>query len=298
MYLPDINTWGFQDLCELPSEENNTFEYKSSKISFDLLRNKISIAASAFWNSGGGIFIVGVNDKGEVDGGISDTIGRQKICDWVDQAVKATQPIGRYECKAIPIDNGSEGAEGKVVLVIKFYESSDLPHMAYDNRYYIRVGAHSASANHFQIEALRALRSFSRPLLKGVMMYHPTKPKVEELVIVAVNDAVALDVQLTFDPFPNLLEKHFKDYFPLEVSLIDKNTPFKMEVSLFGAGPEAFGHEPVKLILSYKDVLGNEYHTNQLIGPRQNLPPMLIGEDIYTKLVKAINNLADKLELE
>ena len=117
---------------------------------------------------------------------------------------------------------------------------------------------------------------------------------MEELVIVSINDAVALDVKLTFDPFPAAIGGIAED-FPLEIAIIDKNNPFIMEMSLFGARNTIFGEEPAKLILSYKDVIGNEYRTEQFISPHKNLQPMAIGEDIFEKLTKSIDKLAGKL---
>lgn len=294
--LPEISMWIYKDLLELPSEETDIYEYKSSKVTLDQLKNKISIAASAFWNSGGGIFIAGVNDEGKIDGGIPCKSGRQSIRDWADNAIKLTEPVGIYEVNSI--ENTGEMdpiGEDKAVLIIKFHESNQVPHMAYDKKYYVRVGAHSDGASHFIVEALWSLRNATRPNLRGIMKYHPTKPRIEELVIVSINDSVALDVELTFDPFPVAIGEHFAEDFPLEIELIDKNNPFRMEISLFGAREKAFGVEPAKLILSYKDVIGNEYRTEQFINPQKNLQPMAIGDDIFVKLTKAIDKLADKL---
>jgi len=295
--LENISKWTYEDLNDIPIEESNAYEYKSSKVPLDSLKNKISVAASSFWNSGGGIFIAGVNDTGKVDGGILGTKGRQSIRDWADKAIKLTEPLGNYEIRVIEHNDSAPGIdEGNVVLIIKFMESNIVPHMAYDKKYYIRAGAHSDGATHFQVEALRTFRQFTKPNIRGVMKYHPTKPRVEELVIVSLNDAVALDTNLTFEPFPLALENHFKDDFPLEIPVIDRNNPFRMEVSGFGFRTQAFGEDPVKLILTFKDVLGNEYRTEQMISPQKNLQPMAIGEDVNVMLVKAIEKLADKLK--
>lgn len=294
--LPEISKWVYQDLLDLPLEETDIYEYKSSKVPLDQLKNKISIAASAFWNSGGGIFIAGVSNDGKIDGGIPCKCGRQSIRDWVDNAIKLTEPIADYEVYSIEktIENDNI-AEEQVVLIIKFNESNQVPHMAYDKKYYVRIGAHSDAASHFIVEALRSLRNTARPALRGIMKYHPTKPRIEELVIVSINDSVALDVELTFDPFPAAIGEHFAKEFPLEIALIDKNNPFRMEISMFGARNQAFGEAPAKLILSYKDVIGNEYRTEQFISPNKNLQPMAIGDDIFEKLTKAINKLADNI---
>lgn len=294
--LPEIRDWEYENLLDLPQEENEIYEYKSSKTPLDQLKLKISKAASAFWNSGGGIFIAGVDDKGKVDGGIPGKNGKQDIRDWADNAIKLTEPVGEYEVSILPVEsNINKQDSSKVIVLIKFYQSNVAPHMAYDKKYYIRVGAHSDGASHFLVEALRSLRNISRPNLKGVMGYHPSKPGIEELLIIAINDAVALDIKLTFDPFPKSLQDHFIKEFPLEIAVIDRNNPFRMDISGFGFRNQSFGEEPATLLLTYKDVLGNEYNTEQQISPHKNLQPMSIGEDINVRLVKAIEKLANKL---
>lgn len=294
--LPDISLWTEENLREIPSSETELFEYKSSKVPLDNLKNKISVAASAFWNSGGGIFIAGVNDNGEVDGGIEKYKGKQDIRDWVDNAIKLTEPTGEYLisiiCKNL---DDSKIEDNKAVIVICFYESNLVPHMAYDKKYYIRVGAHSGAANHYLVESLRSLRANTKPNLRGIMKYHPTKPRIEQLVIIALNEGVAIDVKVNFDPLPLALKEHFSDDFPLEIAAIDKNNPFTMEISGFGFREQAFGKDPVMLKLEYKDVLGEIYKSEQEISPQKNLQPMTIGDDVFKELVEAIENLTKKL---
>lgn len=52
-----IIEWGYEELIEILTGESNELEYKSSKVSLENLKNKISISASAFWNSGGGFLL-------------------------------------------------------------------------------------------------------------------------------------------------------------------------------------------------------------------------------------------------
>lgn len=294
--LPNILSWTEEDLKEIPSSETDLFEYKSSKISLDNLKNKISLAASAFWNSGGGIFIAGVNDNGEIDGGIEKNKGKQDIRDWVDNAIKLTEPTGDYSVNVIEKSlHNSQLEDSKAVIVICFYESNMVPHMAYDKKYYIRIGAHSGAANHYLVESLRSLRGNTKPNLRGIMKYHPTKPRIEQLAVIALNEGVALDVKLNFDPLPLVFKEHFSNEFPLEIAAIDKNNPFTMEISGFGFREQAFGEKPVILKLEYKDILGNTYKTEQEISPQKNLQPMSIGDDVFKELVKAIENLAKKI---
>lgn len=294
--LPDISLWTEEDLSEIPTSETEFFEYKSSKVPLDNLKNKISVAASAFWNSGGGIFIAGINDNGEIDGGIEKYKGKQNIRDWVDNAIKLTEPTGEYSIGIVSKEmENSKIKDDKAVIVICFYESIMVPHMAYDKKYYLRVGAHSGAANHYLVESLRSLRGNTKPNLRGIMKYHPTKPRIEQLAIIALNEGVALDVKLDFDPLPLALKDHFSDDFPLEIAAIDKNNPFMMEISGFGFREQAFGKDPVMLKLEYKDVLGNTYKSGQEISPQKNLQPMAIGDDVFKELVNAIEKLTKKL---
>jgi len=228
-----ICKWDEDDLKKLPSGESDIYEYKSSLIKFKDLKNKISKVASAFWNSGGGIFIAGVNNKGIIDGGISSTIGNQEIREWTDQAISATEPIGPYNIKIIKGKNRYSLIEkNKIVLVIAF-GISNLVHMAYDNKYYIRSGAHSNPAGHFLVEAIRARRNLISPLLKGILKPNPQNTSVVQLLIISLNNAPALDVEITFDVFPLILHDKQKEVFPLKIPVINKNNPFTMDFYIF-----------------------------------------------------------------
>lgn len=214
----------------------------------------------------------------------------------VDNAIKLTEPTGEYTinivCKS---SDDSKIEDNKAIIVICFYESNMIPHMAYDKKYYIRVGAHSGAANHYLVESLRSLRGITKPNLRGIMKYHPTKPRIEQLAVIALNESVALDVKLNFVPLPLAFKEHFSGNFPLEIAAIDRNNPFSMEISGFGFREQAFGIDPVMLQLEYKDVLGNTYKSEQEISPQKNLQPMTIGDDIFKELVKAIENLTKKI---
>ncbi|MEL6928952.1 MAG: ATP-binding protein [Cyanobacteria bacterium J06600_6] len=106
-----------EDLLELPSEEDDWHEYKSSSTSDKELGKKLCKAASGFWNSGGGLFVAGVNDNGKVDGGISLNIKRQSRRDWIDQQIAKVTPTGKYTIKKIEKKDGNlQIDEGKGVF--------------------------------------------------------------------------------------------------------------------------------------------------------------------------------------
>jgi len=294
----NLESWTEKDLAYLPEEEDDFHEYKSSKISksFDGLKKKISIAASAFWNSGGGVLIVGVDGKGKIDGGIPKTVNKQSLRDWVDQIILKEDPLGTYKIKTIERKGKSSLINvDKVVLIILFKRSFDV-HMAYDYKYYIRAGAHCYPANHFIVEALRSRRGLLKPILKGLLRFSQQKPNVVQLVILTLNDAVALDVKISFDPLPKALDEYHKDKFPLEIPAIDKNNPFIMDLYVFGIKTKTFGKNTVKLFLDYSDIIGNNFKYSQIISPDLNLGPMVIGPEVLEKIHNSINKIENVLK--
>ena len=148
------------DLTNLPDAEDDNFEFKSSTIlglnnNVKDLSKKLSCAVSGFANSGGGYFVVGVDQNGNADGGLPQKIGKQYLCDWVDQVINQVEPVPRYDVKLIK-DSLGRGIihQDLVVLVVAIYESHIAPHMAPDYHYYIRAGAHTLKAKHFIIDSI------------------------------------------------------------------------------------------------------------------------------------------------
>ena len=87
------------DLSTIPSAEDDRYEFKCSKLNLDALKPKLQKAASAFWNTGGGTLIAGVDNAGKPDGGIPLTNDRQPIRDWVDNVLKEVNPTGKYRVR-------------------------------------------------------------------------------------------------------------------------------------------------------------------------------------------------------
>jgi hypothetical protein len=296
-----IETWNEDDLADLPQQETDEYEYKSSRIRENLekyrseLQSKVCKAASAFWNTGGGVLVVGVDDEGNIDGGIPVMMGRQRLRDWVDQVLNTVVPIGTYAVKCITPEKPDSKIEPQhVVLVIGFGESFDLPHMAPDHRYYVRAGAHSNPANHYLVEAIRARRGLRRPMLRGLLREHPRKLGVVELVILAVNDMPALNVQIRFEPLPALYRNHSNsvDVFPLVIPVIDRETPFTMDIGHFLDGNAL---ETFTVYLRYQGMMGKPIEEHQLLDPRHNIAP-LQWSGIDDKTQKSLKRIADELE--
>lgn len=287
-----IDDWEVEDLLNLPSGETEYYEYKSSRIPLTNLKEKIAIAASAFWNSGGGIFIAGVDDQGKVDGGLAEVVGRQKIRDWTDQILASIEPPGSYAIKTI--NNISITNPNHVVLVISFGESFNGPHMAPDKKYYIRAGTHSGPASHYLVEAIRARRGLQNPVLRGLIRMHPQKDNVVQLVVLNIAESPALNVEITFTPLPNAFAEHTANKFPLVIPVISREQSFAMDVSLWGAGAEIFGTASVLLKMKYNNLVGRVFEDAQSLHPDQSLGPLRFTDTKDTK--KLIEHIANELK--
>lgn len=291
-----INNWLEQDLINIPQYETDEYEYKSSLAKPEELKDKIIIAASAFWNSGGGLLIIGVDNAGKIDGGINKLVGKENITDWIEKSVHKVEPTGPYFIKLIDnVEKSSLISKDKVVATIVFGESFLGPHMAYDKKYYIRAGACSSPASHFLVEAIRARRGLEEPLLRGVLRFSQRDTNIIELVITSINDATALDVEVSFDPPTKSFHKFFEDKFPLRIPLINKFNPFIMDISIFPGGKQVFGEKAVYLILKYKNITERTFEDKQLLDPSKSLGPMKIGSDTLKEIKKELGKISNTL---
>ncbi|MEM6281270.1 MAG: ATP-binding protein [Chloroflexota bacterium] len=270
-----IEDWTEADLLALTTGETDEYEFKSSRIHSNDLTREIQVAASAFWNSGGGVLIVGLNDHGQIDGGISDLMGRQRLRDWVDRVISHVEPAGPYFIRLI-YGEGADSAikAGQCVLVIAYGESNNAPHMAPDKRYYVRAGSHSDPAGHFLVESIRARRRLQKPVLRGLLRSNRHNARVVEMLVLALNDAPALDVRLDFDNMPPHARAQFDGRLPLYVPVIDQEHPFTMDASWFGVAENGDPTPPVQLRLIYQDLAGRQYEDTQRLDPNRSIAPL------------------------
>ncbi|QJW89515.1 ATP-binding protein [Spirosoma taeanense] len=273
---------------QLPNKENDYFEFKSSKVGAnkDSLATKLGAAVSGFANSGGGYFIIGVDENtGNADGGIPLMIGRQPLQDWVDAMIhQLVEPTPKYSIKLIE-DSRGRGIikENAAVLIIGVPESHIGPHMM-DGRYYIRAGAHTVPAKHFIVEAIRAKRFSGKPKLSYTFRLKPSDEDILQLGIVAITNAPAFDVIISLDPLPRYLKPRAQD-FPIKLPLIDQNNPFFFDVSRYNNSEDSFGNN-IALNINYCDLLQNDYNENLTIGI-ESTPPIVIGNK-HNELIKAL----------
>jgi len=283
------------DLSQLPKAEDDHFEFKSSVTPAAEVKQKLSRAISGFGNSGGGCFVLGVDGKGDADGGVSLNQGRQDIRDWADQIIHQVEPTPRYDIKLISDPNGRGTIKaGNSVLVVCVADSEIGPHIAPDNRFYIRAGAHTVAARGFIVEALWAKRHFSKPRLTHVFRAKPEYSNVIQLGIVALTDSPAIDVEVSLSKMPALL-KEVEGRFPLKLSLIDRANPFWLDVTLFHFPTEQFGDD-IELQIKYLDLGRTSYNLTAQLDLTRALPPVRIGSDSRDEIVRTLKAIERSLE--
>ncbi|MGQ4648844.1 RNA-binding domain-containing protein [Lyngbya aestuarii] len=291
--MPKINLETF-DLTQLPTAEDENFEFKSSRTQLKELKKKLSCAVSGFANSGGGYFVAGVDGNGSADGGIPLKITNQDLRDWIDQIINDVEPAPRYEIKLIQdsMGRGTIKPDSAVVLV-GIHESYIGPHMAQDRHYYIRAGAHTEKAPHFIVDAIWAKRHFSKPRLTHLFRLKPEKEQAVQLGVLALTDAPAVDIKITLSPLPKPMQG-CEEAFPLNISVIDRNNPFFFDVTTYFHAKDLFGNN-VYLEVEYYDLASNHYTYETPIEVGGSLPPISIGNDNPAKMVRAIESIEKTL---
>lgn len=278
-------------LDDLPPEETAEFEYKSSQLATrrDQLKAEISRAASAFWNSGGGTLVLGVDNSGKPDDGLPARFGQKPLHEWLDVAVHSTQPMAEYEIQTVDCPSGSLPGDtsAKKVAILTFARSRQIPHMAQDNRYYIRVGAHTEPASQFLVEALLAQRTVSQPYLVHALRFKPGSESLIQLGVVATNDTPAFDVEIDVLPPPEDWKKD-EAVLPIRLPMVDRQNPFYADLGV-AFGLDAVIPPDAKIRITYHDRAGEKYeYTHSLNVERA------IGPTRYQS--KGIQDVASHLE--
>lgn len=279
-------------LADLPLQEDAECEFKSSRVSQNDLKKKISVAASGFWNTGGGLFIVGIDEHtSEADDGFPIKIGRQSTEDWIDQAISSTSPRGQYSIKRIT-DPAGRGviSENCAVYCIEFEESANAPHQAYDDKYYIRAGAHTSPARHFIVEALYARRQRQSPSLIHIIRHKPEDMEVIQFGIISANEEPAFDVKIELNKMPEMW-KNANSPFPMHMHTLTVHNPLFVDLCTWHMADDRAGKD-LQITVHYSDRLGTNFTYCKPLIATEGLSPFKIGKDWR----RALNQSIEKLE--
>jgi hypothetical protein len=288
------------DLSEfLPNAEDDRHEYKSSAIKHDKeLGDKIAKAASGFWNSGGGLFVVGVDGKGQPDGGISLSVGRegrQSRRDWIDQVISQVMPKSCYVIHSIENSSNCMNIEqGKAVFLIGFGESEIGPHMANDHRYYIRAGAHTEPASHFIVEAIHARRGLRTPLLSHLVRRKPGNSRVIQLGIVVLNAAAAINVSIKIDALPEIFTSDLEEEVSLHIPIISEQFPLFFDIYKIMIGRQEL--PPFEINLTYSDMANRTYQQSFEVDIDRQLGPNISSDNGYYGIEQELKNITKAIK--
>lgn len=279
----------------LPPAEDERHEFKGGATPEKELAEKIARAASAFWNSGGGRFVIGVDGSGTPDEGALLHVGRQSRRDWIDQAVARVTPVGSYSVEIEAVEVTTD----RGIVAVTFNRSVLGPHMAPDNRYYVRGGAHTVPATHFIVEAIRAQRALLRPYLRARLRRDPNDPSHVQLLVLALNDAPSIDVHIALINPEGLHETYrtLMENFPLRVGVVDREHPFVMDYDAlpYLAKPR-LGDDAPRLELTYHDVVGNRYGDAFPLELIKSIGSLQIGSPPLERIARGVEQINKHLE--
>lgn len=284
-----------QDLLRLPSEEDDWHEYKSSSTTDKELGKKLCNAASGFWNSGGGLFVAGVNDKGEADGGISLNVKRTSRRDWIDQQLAKVTPLGSYVVKKIETGNENSDINSNTgVFLVAFSQSEISPHMSQDHCYYIRNGAHTVRCKHFLVEALFARQGLRTPVIQHILRRKSNNNRVIEMGIINLSPTPALNVSIQIDEIPKSLEALSPILFPLNIPIISEKFPFFFDIALSNF-LEDYTKISFQVSLNYRDTAQKSYDKLLNVDLGSQLGPILKTDQGMEKIESELSKISKSL---
>jgi hypothetical protein len=265
------------------------------------LQTLLQKAASGFWNSGGGYFVAGVDDKtGQLDGGIPTTVGRTPRRDWIDRAISAVSPghPNGYEIQEITSTVGGLNiGAGKAAYVVGFVGSELAPHMA-DGCYYIRAGAHTEPASAFIVEALFARRGKRQPQLRLQFRSDPIFLDTLQLGVVNVGNVPAIDVEVEFEKAPlrvpvnggrAVVKAHVVDQgTPLYIDYLDRNV-HQLAIN------ERLQRESNRVVLCYSDPLLNRYREEVVVDTQTTPSVSLFGGGEMNRIAGSLQHIVNAL---
>jgi len=293
-YKSDISKITISDIIAISKTEDDHLEFKSGNIKFDELKSKISVAISAFANTEGGLFIIGVDKSGNIDG-LPRLNGNQLTRDWIDQII-CIEPECKYEIKEIEgVESQGVLHNDRCIIIIKIFRSRSSPHMAFDKKYYIRSGAHSFPASHYIVEAIRLRSKYQRPRILWRLIEHEKKTNIIQLVLFTVENQNAYNVKFSFKECPESL-KSCEDLFPQEIPIINEKYPFAMDIDIWGTGNKVWGKDTLELMLEYEDDIGEQYHDQYIINKKKCYPLISIGNGNLEEIKKVLKDIATNIK--
>lgn len=153
--------WTETLLTSLEADEHDFQEFKSSMFLVQEgkivsgFRDALSRQLSAFANGAGGLLFLGIDDDGEIDGGIPVDLRGGGTRAWLEDVIPGLvdPPLSRFNVYEVTrAAEGSKMSPGCAVYVVEVPGSEDAPHQATDKRYFLRIAGKSRPMGHVHIQ--------------------------------------------------------------------------------------------------------------------------------------------------
>lgn len=166
--------------------------------------------------------------------------------------------------------------------------------MAHDRCYYIRAGAHTVPAGHFIVEAIRARRGLSKPLLSHIVRLKPGNSKVIQLGIVALNAASAINVSVESDTPLNGFTSRLDERIFLQVPIISEQFPLFFDIALIMLHRPEFPSFDINL--TYSDIANRTYQNSFEVDIERQLGPNLSSDNGYDRIEKELKDITKEVK--
>lgn len=161
---PELLTqiWTEDLLDGLSPQEHDYQEFKGSgwlvkspgELQADFIFS-LSKQVSAFANGSGGRIFIGLDDKGQIDGGICTSLKGGGTRAWLEDLLAACVEPRIPQCNVYEITSRATHSRiqnGCAVYVLDLPSSTEAPHQAKDHRYYLRIAGKSRPMGHVHVQ--------------------------------------------------------------------------------------------------------------------------------------------------
>src|SRR5262245_6984603 len=125
------------------------------------------------------------------------------------------------------------------------------------------------------------------------MRLKPDATDIIQLAVLALTEEPAINIAVSLDPLPEMW-KDSTALFPLKLPLLDRSTPFYLDVTTFYAAEERLGPN-VRLRVEYEDLAGNDFNYTATLDVR-SITPWKLGTPANEKMASSSESIDKTLK--
>ena len=179
--LGKTKIWNEAALLDINPHEHDFQESKGAEwlvnnagmIRGDFIIN-LSKQVSAFSYGAGGRLFIGLDDEGEIDGGVAVDAKSGGLREWLEDVVPMAVEPSLSRCNVYEIGRSGPDSrirEGCAVYVLDMPSSTEAPHQAKDHRYYLRIAGKSRPMGHLHVQDVLRRNRHPRVVLSRLDPY-------------------------------------------------------------------------------------------------------------------------------